>query len=183
MNARSALTALTNALARAEQEDVVFLNRAAWSVRIDSPLDDVDARPARGAIEERDELAVTRPDGLWEWEVRRDFVRSLRTRKSSRDDARKLAATLAGSRTKRRFEVALGQVRERTLIRAFALHRRRRVRGWAARVLRAVLAGYVIPSGVVATPARKMTRARGKPKTKSRRPGRKRRAKYVSYVP
>lgn len=178
----NALIALTNALARAEQEDVVLLNRAAWSVRIDSTLDDVDVRPAHAAVEERDEVAVTRPDGLWEWEVRRDFVRSLRTRKDSRDDARKLAATLAGPRTKRRFEVALGQVRERTLIRAFALYRRQRVRAWAARVLRAVLAGYVIPSGVVATPARKITRARRKPRPKSRRPGRKRRSKYVSYV-
>ena len=106
MVGRACVAALTDALAKSDRDDVVLLDRTTWTVRIDSTLDDVDARRARA-----DALAVPRPDGLWEWEVRRDFVRRARklaTSEVAREDVKKLAATLAGSRTKRRFEVALG---------------------------------------------------------------------------
>ncbi|MDB4935337.1 MAG: hypothetical protein JWP87_2309 [Labilithrix sp.] len=167
---RSCLAALTDALARAEREDVVLLDVASFTVRTDSTLDDVDKRRARAPA-----VPVTRPDGLWEWQIRRDFVRSIR--KTSRDDARRLAATLAGTRTKRRFEVVLGLVHDQSLIRAFALHRRRRLRAWAGRLLRAALAGYVAAEDV--TPSKPL-RPRKKPRR--RRPSRKRRSKYVPYV-
>lgn len=180
---REALVALTDALAKCDREDVVLLDRSTWRVGVDSPLDDVDTRCARAAAF-ADALVVPCPDGLWEWGVRRDFVRSARKlaeREVTRADVKRLAATLAGSRTKRRFEVALGLVRDRTLLRAFALYRRRKVRAWAGRVLRALLAGCVMPSGVVTTPAKRPAGA-SRTLKRRRRPGRKRRAKFVSYV-
>lgn len=170
---RSHLSALTDALARAERDDVVLLDLGAGGVRLDSALDDVDERLPPDAAR-----PVTRPDGLWEWQVRRDFVRSIR--KGARDDARRLAATLAGTRTKRRFEVTLAQAQDQALIRAFRLYRRRRLRGWAARVLRAALAGYVAES--VSSAGGAPGRPEKKAKPRRRRLPRKRRSKYVAYV-
>lgn len=174
---RACLVALTDALARAEREELVLLDLPARRVRIDSTLDDVDERTPRGSA-----LPVSRPDGLWEWEVRRDFVRGIR--KLAREDARRLADTLGGMRTKRRFEVALGLVRDRSLVRAFALFRRRRLRGWAARVLRAALAGYVTPSLTAAPGQAGRTPPKKAKKKSTRRRGtpRKRRSRYVPYV-
>jgi hypothetical protein len=173
---RASLAALTDALARAEREDLVLFDVASGSARIDSTLDDVDRRRPHAPA-----LPITRPDGLWEWQVRRDFVRSIR--KTAPVDARRLATTLAGTRTKRRFEVALGLVQDQALIRAFALHRRRRLRGWAARVLRAALGGYVADAAAL-TRSLTSSEPRRAPSKKSRRrrPSRKRRSKYVPYV-
>ncbi len=127
---RSTLAALTDALATAEPEDVVLLDPRG-DVSVDSTLDDVDARvPVVG------KSVVPRPDGLWEWRARRDWIRSL----PHGEERRRLARTLAGPRTKRRFVLALGLARDPSLVRAFRLHRRRRLRGWAARVLRFLLA-------------------------------------------
>lgn len=186
---RETLVALTDALAKRDREDVVLLDRSTWRVGVDSTLDDVDTRRARAAAF-AEALVVPCPDGLWEWSVRRDFVRSARKlvrgapKDPAADDVKKLAATLAGTRTKRRFEVALGSVRDRTLVRAFALYRRRRIRAWAARVLHAVLGGWTPPTdeaevAVVTAPRRKRTRTGA---SKRRRPGRKRRSRFVSYV-
>lgn len=170
LSLRACLVGLTEALSRADRDDVVLLDLALLTARIDSTLDDADAR--RGSAKA---LAVTRPDGLWEWQVRRDFVRSIR--KKALHDARRLAPTLAGTRTKRRFEVALGLVHDPSLIRAFGLFRRRRLRAWAGRLLRAALAGYVAEP-VVATERPR----RPENKRRRRRPLRKRRSKYVPYV-
>lgn len=170
---RSYLSALTDALARAERDDAVLLDLRTGGVRLDSALEDVDERRPPDAAR-----PVTRPDGLWEWQVRRDFVRSIR--KGARDDARRLAATLAGTRTRRRFEVTLAQSQDQALIRAFRLYRRRRLRGWAARVLRAALAGYVAEATSLS--AEVPRRAAKKSKPRRRRPARKRRSRYVPYV-
>jgi hypothetical protein len=126
---RGLLEELTDALAVAEHDDDVIIDADGHVAWVDSVLDDADERERR----ERGEsgLAVLRPDGLWEWSVRRDFVRGL-TRGSAAK--RRLAATLAGPKTRRRFEVALST--EPALERDFDLHRRRRLRGWAARILR-----------------------------------------------
>jgi hypothetical protein len=167
---RSCLAALTDVLARAERDDVVLLDLAAGSARIDSTLDDAEERRPHGKA-----VPVARPDGLWEWQVRRDFVRTIR--KTAPADARRLATTLAGTRTKRRFEVALRLVDDQSLVRAFELYRRRRLRGWAGRLLRAALAGYVVASVTAEPPA-----PRRRKKSRRRRPSRKRRSKYVPYV-
>jgi hypothetical protein len=123
---RALLEELTEALATAEHDDEVVIDAAGRVAWVDSTLDDVDhrERPERG-------LAVLRPDGLWEWAMRRDFVRGLARGSVAK---RRLAATLAGPKTRRRFEVALST--DPALEREFDLHRRRRLRAWAARVLR-----------------------------------------------
>jgi len=172
---RARLAALTGALERAERDDVVLLDPLAGVAHVDSALDDVDDRVARG----RDvAVAVARPDGLWEWEVRRDFVRSVRA--LAPVDARRLGTTLRGARTKRRFELALGLVKDRSLLRAFALFRRRRLRGWAARLLRALLAGHPVSAAErasVSGPSKKKPK-----KARSRRPPRRRRRQFVPYI-
>lgn len=126
---RGVLEELTDALAVAEHDDDVSIDAHGHVAWIDSTLDDVDHRERREHRETG--LIVLRPDGLWEWAVRRDFVRALPRGSASK---RRLAATLAGPKTRRRFEVALST--EPALERDFDLHRRRRLRGWAARVLR-----------------------------------------------
>lgn len=119
MRWRALLEELTDALASAEHDDDVVIDatgRIAW---VDSTLDDVDHREgARRRHGRSPALPVLRPDGLWEWAVRRDFVRGL-----ARGDAakRRLAGTLAGPKTRRRFEVALSA--EPLLERAFELRR------------------------------------------------------------
>jgi hypothetical protein len=123
---RVLLEELTEALAAAEHDDDVIIGADGRVVWVDSTLDDVDYRDGRSGG-----LAVLRPDGLWEWAVRRDFVRGLARGTAAK---RRLAATLAGPKTRRRFEVALST--EPMLERAFDLHRRRRLRSWAARILR-----------------------------------------------
>jgi hypothetical protein len=132
---RGLLQELTDALAVAERDDDVTIDADGHVAWIDSTLDDVDQREQRERRERREGrgagLIVLRPDGLWEWGVRRDFVRALARGSPSK---RRLAATLAGPKTRRRFEVALSTVP--ALERDFDLHRRRRLRGWAARVLR-----------------------------------------------
>lgn len=97
----------------------------AW---IDSRLDDVERERRRvpGTVE------APRPDGLWEWRVRRDFVYSL-----PREAKQRLSPTLGGPKTRRRFQVALGG--DPRLVVAFRRFRRRRLRGWAARVLRVII--------------------------------------------
>jgi hypothetical protein len=125
---RALLEELTEALARAEHDDEVILDAAGHVAWVDSTLDDVDLRDRARAPSGR---VVLRPDGLWEWAMRRDFVRGLVRGSAGK---RRLAATLAGPKTRRRFEVALSA--EPLLERAFDLHRRRRLRAWAARVLR-----------------------------------------------
>lgn len=128
---RALLEELTDALARAEHDDEVIVDAAGHVAWVDSTLEDVDLRDhARGA-RVPSTLVVLRPDGLWEWALRRDFVRGL-VRGSA--PKKRLAATLAGPKTRRRFEVALST--EPLLERAFDLHRRRRLRAWAARILR-----------------------------------------------
>lgn len=123
---RGLLEALTEALATAEHDDEVVIDAAGHVAWVDSTLDDIDdrARAERG-------LAVLRPDGLWEWAMRRDFVRGLSRGSVAK---RRLAATLAGPKTRRRFEVALST--DPALERDFDLQRRRRLRAWAGRVLR-----------------------------------------------
>jgi hypothetical protein len=125
---RALLEELTEALARAEHDDEVILDAAGHVAWVDSTLDDVDLRDRAHAPSG---LVVLRPDGLWEWAVRRDFVRGLLRGSAPK---KRLAATLAGPKTRRRFEVALST--EPRLERAFELHRRRRLRAWAARILR-----------------------------------------------
>lgn len=126
---RSALTALTDALEK--REGAVWLDPTTLDVVVDSTLDDVDARPApRG-------YPVPLPDGLWEWGVRRDFVRALPAGKAKQ----RLGATLGGPRTRRRFEVTLAGT---ALQRAFRAMRRRRLRAWSARVLRCALSGGIL---------------------------------------
>jgi hypothetical protein len=123
---RVLLEELTDALAAAEHDDDVIIDAAGHVAWVDSTLDDVDHRDRTPSG-----LAVLRPDGLWEWAVRRDFVRGLARGTAAK---RRLAATLAGPKTRRRFEVALST--EPMLERAFDLHRRRRLRAWAGRILR-----------------------------------------------
>jgi hypothetical protein len=120
------LRELTDALAVAEHDDEVMIDATGHVAWVDSALEDVDRRrhPGLGFV-------VLRPDGLWEWAMRRDFVRRLERGSAAK---KKLALTLAGPKTRRRFEVALST--EPRLEREFTLHRRRRLRAWAARVLR-----------------------------------------------
>lgn len=101
------------------------IGERAW---IDSRLDDAE----HGRLPAGDAVEAARPDGLWEWRVRRDFVYSL-----PRDEKRRLSVTLGGPKTRRRFEVALA--RDPRLVVAFRRFRRRRLRAWAARVLRVIL--------------------------------------------
>lgn len=130
---RALLEELTEALATAERDDAVLIDASGHVAWVDSTLDDVDHRfDARSRARARGGFGVLRPDGLWEWAVRRDFVRGLARGTTAK---RRLAATLAGPKTRRRFQVALSI--EPALVRAFELHRRRRLRGWAGRVLRA----------------------------------------------
>ncbi len=132
---RGLLEELTDALAVAEHDDDVLIDAGGHVAWVDSTLDDIDQRERRERLDLREHgesgLAVLRPDGLWEWAVRRDFVRELPRGSAAK---RRLAATLAGPKTRRRFEVALSTAP--ALERAFDLHRRRRLRGWAARILR-----------------------------------------------
>ena len=89
----------------------------------------MDGRPARTG------WVVRAPDGLWEWQVRRDFVRGLAAgRVKSR-----LGNTLGGPKTRRRFEVSLAAAGG-ALHGAFKRFRRRRLRGYTGRVLRVAVA-------------------------------------------
>lgn len=133
---RDTLAALTDALAAGDPEDVVLLDPSG-EVTVDSTLDDVDARAHVAG-----KSVVPRPDGLWEWRLRRDWTRSL----PRGDDRRRFSRTLAGPRTKRRFVLALGLARDASLVRDFRLYRRRSLRGWAARVLRFLLTRAPPPS-------------------------------------
>jgi hypothetical protein len=127
MGHRRWLSELTDALDVATFDDRVLVDPIAEHAWIDSRLDDVaQRRDASAAVE------APRPDGLWEWRVRRDFVHSL-----PREAKRKLSPTLGGPKTKRRFEVALSG--DPRLVVAFRRYRRRRLRGWAARVLRVII--------------------------------------------
>ena len=138
LSLRRCLSELTDALARAERDQVVVLDVANARARAASRLD-ADAAVAVGNARE-----VLRPDGLWEWDVRRDFVRSIR--RMRRKDAERLAATLGGPRSRARFALALTSAGDAALVRAFDLHRRRRLRAWAGRVLRATLGVLVLSS-------------------------------------
>jgi hypothetical protein len=161
---RVLLEELTEALAAAEHDDDVIIGadgRVAW---VDSTLDDVDHRDGRAGG-----LAVLRPDGLWEWAVRRDFVRGPARGTAAK---RRLAATLAGPKTRRRFEVALST--EPMLERAFDLHRRRRLRGWAARILRVHAAAAPYRSELCALVAAARTAAASIPELTPRQRSRKR---------
>lgn len=131
---RALLGELTDALARAEHDDDVILDGAGHVAWVDSTLDDADVRDRAPSG-----LAVLRPSGLWEWALRRDFVRGLPRGAGTK---RKLAATLAGPKTRRRFEVALSA--DPLLERAFELHRRRRLRAWAAKILRVHVAAPAV---------------------------------------
>lgn len=127
---RPVLVALTNALDRRDPfAEVLSLDLRTFELVVDSKLDDVDHRPRRSG------WVIPPPDGLWEWRVRRDFVRSLP--KSTAKT--RLANTLAGPKTRRRFEVTLG-ASDAWLLVEFRRVRRRRLRGYAARVLRAAVA-------------------------------------------
>ena len=86
---RSCLAALTDALARAEREDLVLLDAVRGAVRLDSSLDDAEVRAAR---DDGRALPVARPDGFWEWQMRRDFVRSIRSVESALGDGQKRPA-------------------------------------------------------------------------------------------
>ena len=123
------MATLTDALADRGPEDAIRLEPSTLRVVIDSRLDDVDARPSPAG------LLVPPPDGLFEWRLRRDFVRSL----PPGDAKRRLGQTLAGPKTRRRFELCLA-ARGDALHRAFGRFRRRRLRGYAARVVRFALA-------------------------------------------
>jgi len=129
-NLRPALAALTNALDRRDPfAEVLSLDLSTFELFVDSSLDDVDTRPNRAG------WVVSPPDGLWEWRVRRDFVRSLpRSLAKTR-----LANTLAGPKTRRRFELTLS-ASSGALLADFKRTRRRRLRAYAARVLRAAVA-------------------------------------------
>jgi hypothetical protein len=122
------LSELTDALDVATFDDHVLVDPVRESAWIDSRLDDAerDRRSPEGAVE------APRPDGLWEWRVRRDFVYSL-----PREEKRRLSPTLGGPKTRRRFHVALSG--DPRLVVAFRRYRRRRLRGWAARVLRVII--------------------------------------------
>ena len=125
---RECLVELTDALAHAGRDDVVLLDLASAHARIVPPEAATMPHARR----------VPRPDGLWEWSVRRDFVRALR--RERRKEADRLAATLGGPRSRQRFITALTTIGDEGLVRAFDLHRRRRLRAWSARILRAALA-------------------------------------------
>ena len=137
LSLRRCLSELTDALARAERDQVVLLDVVNARARAASRVD-ADAAAAVGSAR-----VVLRPDGLWEWMVRRDFVRSIR--REHRKDAERLAATLGGPRSRSRFALALTSTGDAMLVRAFDLHRRRRLRAWAGRVLRATLGALVSP--------------------------------------
>lgn len=137
LSLRRCLSELTDALARAERDQVVVLDVANARARNASRLD------AEAAIAVGSARVVLRPDGIWEWSVRRDFVRAIR--RERRKDAERLAATLGGPRSRARFALALRSTDDTTLVRAFDLHRRRRLRAWAGRVLRATLGVLVSP--------------------------------------
>ncbi len=133
---RPTLVALTYALEHRDAfADSISLDLVTFEVLVDSSLEDVDRRPARSG------WPVRAPDGLWEWQVRRDFVRSL---PAGRVKSR-LGNTLGGPKTRRRFEVALATA-DGALHGAFKRFRRRRLRGYAGRVLRAAVAlGHAPP--------------------------------------
>lgn len=119
---RQLLAALTNALSQRGPYEVIYLDGA--RVHVDAALEDAETRRApRGHV-------VPPPDGLFEWRVRRDFVRAL----PAGTLKRRLGDTLGGTRTRRRFEVTLGNAHEAH--EAFRLFRRRRLRAYAARVIR-----------------------------------------------
>ena len=126
---RVCVATLTDAFAGRGPEDAIRLEPATLRVVIDSRLDDVDARPRPEG------LLVPPPDGLFEWRLRRDFVRSLPPGEAKL----RLGQTLAGPKTRRRFEVLLA-ARGGDLHRAFVRFRRRRLRGYAARFVRFTLA-------------------------------------------
>ena len=127
---RPALAALTDALdRRVPFAETLSLDLSTFELVVDSSLDDVDRRPKRAAWE------IPPPDGLWEWRVRRDFVRALPAGRAKT----RLANTLAGPKTRRRFEVTLG-ASGGALLAEFRRARRRRLRAYAARVLRAAVA-------------------------------------------
>lgn len=128
---KAACRALTNAFSNRAFGDVIRIDPSTLAVVVDSRLDDVDARAVGSGLE------IVPPDGLYEWSIRRDFVRSL-----PRGEAkRRLSETLAGPKTRRRFEVIVSASRDDDLLRAFTLFRHRRLRRYAARVVRFVLAG------------------------------------------
>ncbi len=127
---RPTLAALTDALDEREAfSEVLSLDLVTFELTVDSSLDDVDGRPPRTG------WVIPAPDGLWEWRVRRDFVRSL---PAGRVKSR-LGNTLGGPKTRRRFEVTLaasgGEMHGE-----FRRFRRRRLRGYAGRVLRVAVA-------------------------------------------
>ncbi len=126
---RAFVASLTDALAGRGLEDAIRLEPSTLRIVVDSTLDDVDDRPSPVGF------LVPPPDGLFEWRVRRDFVRSL----PPGNEKRRLGQTLAGPKTRRRFEVLLA-ARGEPLHRAFGRFRRRRLRGYAARVVRFALA-------------------------------------------
>lgn len=133
---RPLLVALTDALEKRDAGvETVSIDLAARTTIVDSSLDDVDARPASAG------WPVPPPDGLWEWRVRRDFVRALPPGPTKT----RLGATLGGPKTRRRFEIAL-DVAGGSLHAAFRLSRRRRLRAYAGRVLRAAIAGLSVHS-------------------------------------
>jgi len=109
--------------------DRIYLDPAKLVVMVDSALDDAETRAeARGWL-------VPHPDGLWEWCVRRDFVRTLPPSRAKT----KLGTTLAGPKTRRRFEVAIAAAGGRWHA-DFAQWRRTRLRRYAARVVRFAVA-------------------------------------------
>ena len=126
---RICVASLTDALAGRGPDDTIRLEPSTLRIVIDSRLDDVDARPRPKG------LLVPPPDGLFEWRIRRDFVRSL----PPGNEKRRLGQTLAGPKTKRRFELLLA-ARGELLHSAFGRFRRRRLRSYAARVVRFALA-------------------------------------------
>ena len=180
---RALLEELTDALATAEHDDDVIIDAAGHVAWVDSTLDDVDHREQRQRahrVSASPALPVLRPDGLWEWAVRRDFVRALAR---GSPEKRRLAVTLAGPKTRRRFEVALST--EPSLERTFELHRRRRLRAWAARVLRVHAAPPAIRSELLVLVAEarsalvKAAASRAEPTPRQRARRRKRRARQL----
>ena len=127
---RPTLAALTDALEKRDGfAEVISLDLVTFELVVDSSLDDVDRRPARSG------WVVRAPDGLWEWQVRRDFVRGLAAGRAKS----RLGNTLGGPKTRRRFEVTLA-ASGGALHGEFRRFRRRRLRGYAGRVLRAAVA-------------------------------------------
>ena len=123
---RECLLALTTAFEERGPHEVIHLDVTALTVNVDSTLDDVDRRSAPSGI------PVVPPNGLYEWDVRRDFVRSL----PSGALKKRLGNTLAGPRTRRRFEITLSSSRVVGAREGFLLFRRHRLRAYAGRVLR-----------------------------------------------